>query len=160
MDFQGILPKKEVVSLKAKKLVRLKAGEQKLLTEIISKGTEKARKITRCRILLLAAEGRNDTQIIEALGIARNTIKQVRFRYVQEGLEAAINEKPRPGAPKKFSGRQRAKITAIACSKPPEGRSGWTLRLIADRAVELEMADSISYQTVKRILKKTNSSRI
>jgi transposase len=147
-----------VVPLEAKKKIRLKTKEQKLLKEIISKGSEKARKITRCRVLLLAGEGKNDTQIIEALGIARNTVKQIRSRYVHEGLEAAINERPRPGAPKKFSGRQRAKITAMACSEPPEGRSGWTLRLIADRVVELDMVDSISYQTVKRILKKTNSS--
>ncbi len=144
--------------MKATNQVRLKLRERKLLKEIISKGNEKARKITRCRVLLLAAEGRNDTKIIEALGIARNTVKQVRFRYVREGLEAAINERTRPGAPKKFSGRQRAKITAMACSEPPEGRSSWTLRLIADRVVELDMVDSISYQTVKRILKKTNSS--
>jgi len=147
-----------VVSLKTKNRVRLKPGERKVLKRIVSKGSEKARKITRCRILLLCAEGRNDTQIIEALGVARNTVKQVRSRYIQEGLEGAINERPRPGGPKKFSGRQRAKITAIACSEPPEGRSGWTLRLIADRVVELDMVDSISYQTVKRVLKKTNSS--
>jgi transposase len=147
-----------VVSLKAKNEIRVKAKERKLLKEIISKGSGKARKITRCRVLLLAAEGRNDAQIIEALGVARNTVKKVRSRYIQEGLEAAINERPRPGAPKKFSGRQRAKITALACSKPPEGRSGWTLRLIADSVVELGMAEDISHQTVKRILKKTNSS--
>ena len=147
-----------MVSLKAKNEIRVKAKERKLLKEIISKGSGKARKITRCRVLLLAAEGRNDAQIIEALGVARNTVKQVRSRYIQEGLEAAINERPRPGAPKKFSGRQRAKITALACSKPPEGRSGWTLRLIADSVVELGMAEDISHQTVKRILKKTNSS--
>lgn len=147
-----------MVPLKSTNQVRLKPREQKLLKGIISKGSEKARKITRCRVLLLAGEGKNDTQIIEALGVARNTVKQVRSRYVQEGLEAAINERPRPGAPKKFSGRQRARITAIACSEPPEGRSGWTLRLIADRVVELGMTDEISHMTVKRILKKTNSS--
>jgi len=147
-----------VVSLKVKKQIKLKPSERKTLREIIGKGSGKARKITRCRVLLLAAEGRNDAQIIEALGIARNTVKKVRTRYIQEGLEAAINERPRPGAPKKFSGRQKAKITALACSKPPEGRSVWTLRLIADSVVELGMAEDISHQTVKRILKKTNSS--
>jgi hypothetical protein len=75
------------------------------------------RKLTRFRILLLAHEGKTDIQIIAALKVARNTIRQVRSRYVQEGMEAAINEQPRPGAPKKFSGRQKAKITAIACSE-------------------------------------------
>lgn len=142
--------------MKVKNQVKLKPKERKLLKQFINKGSGKARKITRCRILLLAHEGKTDTQIIEALKVARNTIRTVRSRYVQEGLEAAINEQPRPGAPKKFTGRQEAKITAIACSKPPEGRSRWTLRLIADRVIELEMVDNISHQTVKRLLKKTN----
>jgi len=142
--------------MKVKNQVKLKSKERKKLKQLISKGTEKARKITRCRILLMANEGKTDTHIIETLKVARNTIRTVRSRYVKEGLEAAINEQLRSGAPKKFTGRQKAKITAIACSKPPEGRSRWTLRLIADKAVELKMTDDISHQTVKRILKKTN----
>ena len=144
--------------MKVKNRVKLRPKEQALLKQIISKGSEKARKITRCRILVLANEGKTDTQIIEALRVARNTIRTVRFRYVREGLESALNEQPRPGAPKKFTGGQKAKITAIACSQPPEGRNRWTLRLIADRVVELKMVDSISHQTVKRVLKKTNSN--
>jgi len=144
--------------MRVRNQVKLKPKERKLLKQLISKGVEKARKITRCRILLLADEGRTDTQIIEALKISRNTIRQVRTRYIKEGLEAAINEQSRPGAPKKFSGRQKAKITAIACSEPPEGRNRWTLRLLADKIVELKIADSISYKTVERVLKKTNSN--
>lgn len=144
--------------MKVKNPVKLKPKERELLGHLIGKGSEKARKITRCRILLLADEGKTDTYIIEALGVVRNTIRQVRSRYVREGLEAAINEQPRPGAPKKFSGRQKAKITAIACSQPPEGRNRWTLRLIADRVIELGIVDDISYKTVERILKKTSSS--
>jgi len=144
--------------MRVRNQVKLKPKERKLLKQLISKGIEKARKITRCRILLLADEGRTDTQIIEALKISRNTIRQVRTRYIKEGLEAAINEQSRPGAPKKFSGRQKAKITAIACSEPPEGRNRWTLRLLADKIVELKIADSISYKTVERVLKKTNSN--
>lgn len=155
-EFRAILPLKEVVSTKTKTPVKLKAKERKLLEQMVSKGSEKARKITRCRILLLAGEGKTDTWIIEALGVARNTIREVRSRYVHDGLEVAIQERPRSGAPEKYSGRQRAKITAMACSAPPEGRSRWTLRLIADCLVELDMVDSISHQTVKRILKKTN----
>lgn len=144
--------------MKVKNQVKLKPKDQKKLKQLISKGSEKARKITRCRILLMAHDGKTDTYIMEALGVSRNTVRTVRSRYVQEGLQAAINEHPRPGAPKKFSGLQRAKITALACSKPPQGRSRWTLRLIADKVVELKMTDDISYQTVKRILKKTNLS--
>jgi len=141
-----------------KKPVKLKPKERKELKQLISKGTEKARKITRARILLMAHEGKTDTYIIEVLKVARNTIRTVRSRYVQDGLQAAINEQARSGAPNKFTGRQKAKITAIACSKAPEGRSRWTLRLIADKVVELKMVDDISHQTVKRILKKTNLS--
>lgn len=144
--------------MQKRNLVKLKPKERRLLKQLISKGSEKARKITRCRILLLAHEGKTDTQIIEALTVARNTIRTVRSRYVQEGIEAALDEQQRPGAPKKFNGAQRAKITAIACSEPPEGRGRWTLRLIADKVVELDIADSISYKTVERTLKKTNSS--
>jgi transposase len=146
--------------MKVKNLVRLKPKERQGLKQLISKGIEKARKITRCRILLLSHERKTDTHIMGTLKVARNTVRQVRSRYVQEGMDAAINEQPRSGAPKKFSGRQRAKITAIACSKPPAGQSRWTLRLIADSVVELKMVDDISHQTVKGILKKTNSSPI
>lgn len=138
--------------------IKLKPEERKELKQLITKGAEKARKITRARILLLAHEGKTDTHIIEALKTARNTIRAVRSRYIQDGLEAAINEQARSGAPKKFTGRQKAKITAIACSKPPEGRSRWTLRLIADKVVELRISDEISYKTVERTLKKTNLS--
>ena len=138
--------------------VKLTPKERKELKQLISKGTEKARKITRARILLMANEGKTDTYIIETLKVARNTVRQVRSRYVQEGLESAINEQPRSGAPKKFTGRQRAKITAIACSEPPEGRNRWTLRLIADKVVELKICDEISCKTVERTLKKTNLS--
>jgi len=144
--------------MKVKNQVKLDPKERELLKQLVSKGSEKARKITRSRILLLADDGKSDTQIIDALSISRNTIRTVRSRYVREGLEAAINEHPRPGAPEKFSGRQKAKITVIACSKPPEGCNRWTLRLISDKVVELGITDEISYKTVERILKKTNLS--
>ena len=144
--------------MRKKNLVKLKLNDQKLLEQFITKGSQKARTITRARILLMANDGKADTQIIEALGTARNTIRTVRYRYVNQGLEAALNEQPRPGAPDKFTGRNRAKITAIACSRPPEGRSRWTLRLIADTMVELNMVDNISHHTVQRVLKKTNLS--
>lgn len=142
--------------MKRKKLVRLKQDGRELLKQCLSKGQAKSRKLTRCRILLLADEGKKDPWIMEALGVARNTVRQVCARYIEEGLDAAVNERKRPGAPIKFSGRELAKITAIACSDPPEGRSRWTIRLIADKVVELGITDSISFKTVDRILKKTN----
>src|SRR3989338_4115954 len=144
--------------MRKKNLVKLKLNDQKLLEQFITKGSQKARTITRAQILLMANDGKADTQIIEALGTARNTIRTVRYRYVNQGLEAAVNEQPRPGAPEKITGRNRAKISAIACSRPPEGRSRWTLRLIADTMVELNMVDNISHHTVQRVLKKTNLS--
>jgi len=144
--------------MRKKDLIKLKRKDQKILKQLITKGSQKARTITRSRILLMANDGKTDTQIMEALKVARNTIRTVRYRYVHQGLEAAINEQPRPGAPDKFTGRDKAKITAIACSKPPEGRKRWTLRLIADTLVELDIVDDISHHTVQRVLKKTNLS--
>ncbi len=142
--------------MRKKNLVLLKPKEQKYLQQLITKGSQKARTITRCRILLMANTGKTDTRIMDALNVARNTIRTVRSRYVHKGLESAINEKPRPGAPNKFTGRDKAKVTAIACSNPPDGRSRWTLRLIADTMVELAIVDNISHHTIQRVLKKTN----
>jgi putative transposase len=139
--------------------VKLKEKERNFLTQVVRKGQERARRITRCRILLLSNEGKTDSAIMEALDVARNTVRQVRERYINEGLEAAIRDRPRTGAPIKYDGRQRAKITALACSNPPEGHSQWSLRLLADKIVELNIADDISHVTVDRILKKTNSNR-
>jgi transposase len=142
--------------MKQKYLVRLKAGERKQLRQLLRRGSEKARKLTRCRILLLCDDGRSDTEIIKALGVARNSIRQVRQRYLTAGLAAAINERSRPGAPKKYDGLQKAKITALACSTPPPGHSRWSLRLLADRVVELGIVEEISHMTIERLLKKTN----
>lgn len=142
--------------MRKKNVVSLKPKERKQLQQLLTKGIQKARTITRCRILLMADKGKTDTQIIDALNTARNTVRTVRYRYVHDGLEAAIKEQSRPGAPNKFTGRDKAKITALACSKPPEGRNRWTLRLIADTMVELNIVDNISHQTIKRVLKKTN----
>ena len=103
--------------MKVKNQVKLGQKEQELLKRLINKGSEKTRKITCCRILLLADEGKTDTWIIGVLKVARNTIRTVRCRFVQEGLEAAINEQPRSGAPKKFSGHQ-VLTTALVISKP------------------------------------------
>lgn len=141
-------------------VIVLKAKERMLLNNLVSKGEEKARTIARGRVLLMSNEGKNDTAIIDALDLARNTVRQVRQRYVNEGLDAAIHEKSRPGAPLKINGRQRAKITALACSDPPEGRARWTLRLLADRVVELDITEEISHMHVGRILKKTKLNPI
>ena len=142
-------------------LVQLSAHQRVRLQGIIRSGKHKARKITRCRILLLAdgPKGKTDEGISDVLDVCLATIFNIRRRYSQEGLERAIGEGTRSGQPPKFKGRAAAKITAIACSTPPDGQARWTLRLLADRIVELKIVDSISHQSVSNILKKTNTNR-
>jgi transposase len=142
-------------------LVKLSEQERLCLQKIVRSGKDKARKITRCRILLLADEtnGKTDEEISDALQVCLATIFNIRRRYSREGLERSIGEGTRPGQPPKFKGRVAAKITAIACSTPPEGQARWSLRLLADRVVELKIVESISHQSVSNILKKTNLNR-
>jgi transposase len=143
--------------------VRLSQAQREILQELTSSGTIKVRVYKRARVLLLADEGhpdgsKSDKQIATHVDISIPTIQRVRRRFVEEGLAAALNEKSRPGARPKFRGRQRAAVTALACSEPPEGHARWSLRLLADKLVELEHVDSISHKTVGEILKKTNLS--
>ena len=140
--------------------VKLSKHERQYLQKIVESGKDKARKITRCRVLLLAdeAKGKTDEEISDALGVCLATIFNIRRRYHQKGLEWAIQEAPRSGQPPKFNGTAMAKITAIACSKPPEGHARWSLRLLADRVIALDIVESISYQSIRNILKKTNLS--
>ena len=140
--------------------VKLSEQERQYLQKIVKSGKDKARKIARCRVLLLAdeAKGKTDEEISNALDVCLTTIFNIRRHYHQGGLERAIQEAPRSGQPPKFNGKSMAKITAIACSKPPEGNARWSLRLLADRAVELDIVETISYNSVRNILKKTNLS--
>jgi transposase len=127
---------------------------------LIASGTAPARKLAHARILLKADEGWTDAQIGEAVDISQPTISRVRKQFVDEGFEAALNRRTtRRVYRSKLDGAQEARLIALACSKPPEGQARWTLRLLADKAVELEITDSLSYQTVRRTLKKTSSSR-
>ena len=139
--------------------IQLKSKERALLLEVIRKGMEKARKITRCRVLLLSHVGRKQQDIAKALSVTAHTVRNICARYLEEGLESAISERPRPGAPIIFDGKTKAKITALACSKAPDGRGRWTLRLLADKAVELDLVESISHTDVARILKKMKLNR-
>ena len=142
-------------------IVKLSKKEKQYLQKLTQAGKEKVRKITRCRILLLAdkIKGKTDEEISDALDVCLTTIYNTRRRYSLHGLERAINEDERSGQPPKFTGKPMANITAIACSTPPEGNARWTLRLLADRAVELKIVESISHQSVSNILKKTNLNR-
>jgi transposase len=138
--------------------VKLNEQDRLQLEKMVRSGNDKARTITRCRILLLASTGKTDQEISEALSVSLGTIFNIRRRYSQEGLTSALHEKSRSGQPQRFNGKQLAKITAIACSKPPEGRARWSLRLLADHIVTLDIVEEISYQSVRTILKKTNLS--
>jgi transposase len=149
-----------------KYLVTLTGEERRSLRELASAGKASALKLTRARILLKADQADAgpawpDERIADALDVGLSTIARVRQRFVELGLEAALSRKPqeRSSRPRKLDGRAEARLIAVACSSPPQGRKEWTMRLLADRLVELEVVESISDETVRRVLKKTNSSR-
>jgi len=139
-------------------LVRLTPAERQTLRSLLRAGTAQARRLTRARILLLSDGGKTDAQIAEALGIGRSTVERTRRKYAQEGLEVALQEKPRPGAKPKLDERRQAYLVALACSEPPPGRTRWTLELLARELVQRGVVDSISTEPVRLVLKKTHSS--
>jgi transposase len=138
--------------------VALEEEERAGLQKRIRSGHDGARVLMRARILLKADEGVGETAIAEALDIHPRTVEKIRRRYCEGGLARALHEKPRPGAQRKLDGKQEAHLIAVACSKPPEGREHWTLKLLADEVVKLELAESIAPETVRQILKKATSS--
>ena len=145
-----------------KYLVTLTDEERGGLERLIGSGKAAARKLTHARILLKAdnASGWDDASIAEGLDIGIATVERVRKQFVEEGLEAALTRRrPQREYPRKLDGDGEAHLIALACGEAPEGRTRWTLRLLADRMVALEYVDTLSYQTVNRALKKTNSSR-
>ncbi len=139
-------------------VVNLMEEDREYLNQFIRRGKAPARSLARARILLMADEGYSNKEIAEVLKTTRVTVNRIRKRYCQEGLDSAINEKQRSGAPSKIDGTIETQVTLLACSEPPEGRSTWTLQLLADKLVELEAIDSISTMSVQRILKKARPS--
>jgi transposase len=151
-----------VLIMKKKYPVILSDTEREQLKSLIAAGTAPARKLTHARILLKADQGSEgpgwvDEQVADAVEVSQPTVSRVRKQYVEEGLEAAINRRP-PNREyhRKLDGHQEARLVALACSKPPGGQARWSLRLLADKMVELDIVDDLSYQTVRRTLKKTN----
>ncbi len=136
--------------------IQLTDEERKELKSLVESGRRLAKKITRARILLLADTGKTDKEIAESLQICIATVQKVRKRFFNEKSLGSLEEKPRSGKPPKLAGITAAQITALACTDPPEGRKRWTLRLLADRAVELEFVDSISHEGIRKLLKKTS----
>ena len=134
--------------------VELNESERTHLKEIASRGETSARKVKRALVLLKADEGLIDRDIASGLLISTSTVGRVRTRFVKEGLDSALNERTRPGQKRKLDGRQEAHLIAVACSDAPEGHTDWTLQLLADKAVAMGFAESISLETVRQILKK------
>lgn len=139
--------------------IRLSPSERQSLKTMSRKGVVSARQLTRARILLLADAGDSDERIVAATGASASTVHRIRQRCSAAGVQAALTEKPRPGGRRKLDARAEAQLTALACSEPPEGHARWTLRLLADRLVELQIVDAISHQGVADVLKKMTSSR-
>jgi len=150
--------------MKKKYIVTLTDVERQMLQVMLSRGKSAARKLMHARILLKAdlSAGRpalSDDAIAEEVEAGRATVERVRRQFVEEGLEAALERrKPRREYLRKLDGDGEAHLIALACSQAPEGRSRWTLRLLADRMVALEHIDHLSHETVREILKKTNLS--
>jgi hypothetical protein len=142
--------------------VTLTAEERQALRALVSKGKSAARKLVRSRILLLAdqAEGgpaQADPEIVESLGCGRATVERVRKQFVEEGLEATLEPRPTSRTyERRLDGKAEAHLVAITCGAPPPGRGRWTLRLLADRLVALGYVESLSHETVRQTLKKTN----
>jgi transposase len=139
-------------------IVDLSEEERTQLLELIKKGKASARKIARAHILLSADRGDSDKAIAQALHVSVPTVQRTRKRFAEGRLERAVNERPRPGARRRLDGKQEAFLIALACSRAPEGHEHWTVRLLADRLVQLEVADEVSRETVRRVLKGGRSN--
>jgi transposase len=158
--------KKKTQDARKKYVVRLKAPERERLRAMVSAGKAAAYKVRHANILLAVDESRGgagltDERAAKALSVSVRAIEQLRRRLVEQGLEACLERKKqdRPSVEPKFDGEQEARLIALACSKAPDGRERWSLRLLADRAVELKIVDSTSHETVRQVLSKTRSSR-
>ena len=148
-----------------KYVVTLTDEERQRLRGLISSGKGSARKLMHARILLKAERrggkpGWKDATIANGLDVGMATVGRVRQQFVEEGLDAALVARPsRRQYHHKLGGKEEAQLIALTCSEPPQGRARWTLRLLAERMVALEYVDTVSYETVRVVLKKTNSSR-
>jgi transposase len=152
-----------IMALKDKFIVRLTAEQRQELERRAATGKRSAATITRARILLKAdvdGDSWTDDRIAEALDTSAATVVRIRKKFVQQGLEAAVQrQRPTGRQYRKLDGAQEARLAAVACSPPPEGQARWTMKLLADKLVELEVVEAIDPATVWRTLKKTRSSR-
>ena len=151
------------MALKDKFIVQLTAEQRNELEQLAATGKRSAATITRARILLKAdvdSDHWPDDRIAEALDTSAATVARIRKKFVQQGLEATVQrQRPSGRQYRKLDGAQEARLAAVACSPPPEGQARWTMKLLADKLVELEVVEAIDPATVWRTLKKTRSSR-
>ena len=144
--------------------VTLTNEERVELTAIVKKGKGNARRMTRARILLMADEKRSDggwkdASIVQALGVHQRTVERVREKCVQQGIEAALNHtRPKKKRNKILDGAAEARLVQLACSEAPDGHEGWSLQMLADKLIELEIVESVSRETIRTTLKKMNLS--
>ena len=141
-----------------KYVVDLKPEQRTELEALTKRGRASVRQLKRALILLAAADGDGDEVIAAKLRIHANTVQRIRRRFFEESLAAALSERPRPGKARKLAGPEEAFVIALACTEAPEGRQTWTMHLLADRLVALNMVESISDDTVWRTLKRGASS--
>lgn len=135
--------------------VTLTPEERLELTQLTSRGELSARKMKRAQILILADKGQSDETISEMLSVGLSTIHRTRQKFVEGNVDFALNELPRPGGQRKLDSKAEAFLIATACSEPPSGRARWTMQLLTDRLVELNVVENLSSETVRRTLKKT-----
>jgi hypothetical protein len=145
--------------------VRLSSAERERLEGLVSKGRVAGYKIRHAQMLLMmdqAGPSMTDAAVVKALGVSTGQCEHLRKRLVLEGLDACLQRKPQsnPSIERMFDGKKEARLIALACGSPPKGRARWSLRLLANRAVQLEIVEATSHETVRRVLQKTKSSRI
>ncbi len=138
--------------------VRLTEKERTELERMSKRGVHGVREVKRAQVLLGLAEGHTYQELHERIGLSLSALQTIAKRYQTGGVSRALYDAPRPGRVPRFTGEQRAKITALACSRPTDGQARWSLRLLADKIVELEIVDAIHHESVRTILKKTISS--
>lgn len=150
----------------SKNSVRLTQEQRQQLEKLVSQGKVPARAMLHAQVLLRTDSGPHGPrwsgpQIAVALGVGSTMIKRIRQRFVQEGLEAAVQRKPQPPRPqkRKIDGEQEAHIIAVLCTEKPEGQERWTLRALRGRVIELEIVETVSHETLRTVLKKMNSNR-
>src|SRR5438132_12159354 len=131
--------------------VNLTEEDRAKLHDLLKVGEQAARSIARGYILLLANQGKSDDEIAQTLEVGRATVQRVRKRYCQKGLDSALNELARPGAAPRLNGKQEAYLVALACSDAPEGRTCWTMQLLANKLVQLTIVEEISDETIRRV---------